>query len=1074
MPSLKLYTSNKLENLLDALSEVVKTPLSSPLLQEIIVVQNKGMQHWISIQLSEKYKVWANAHFLFPNSFVEEMFKQVIMDYATFDPHHLTWRIMEVLPNLINRPDFEPIKNYLIDCRQLKLYQLCSQIADIFDQYSIYRPEVVLGWEKGQKSNWQSILWQTLFSEGKPKHRAKLREDFFASFERFYQNKTLWNGISRISIFGISSLPPFHAEIIHALSTKIDVNMFLLNPSVDFWDDILSEREIHKIIKKKGKKHSFQTDLHWDQGNSLLASLGAYGRDFISLMHGFEGEEFQIASDPKNNSLLSGIQYDILHLRQRVSQPVSIDDNSIQIHSCHSPMREMEVLYDNILLLFQKNESLKPSDIAIMTPNIELYAPTIQAVFGGAETMLPYSIADIGTISGNNLIETFFLLLQLSQSRFTVNEVLSILESPAILKAFDLNDSDLDLIRTWIEGTNIHWGLSKETFSFFNIPAIAATTWETGIKSMLLGYSMAPGNENRVVNSILPYEGIEGTQSKVLGNFLDFIEQLESFHLHLKGPHTLVQWSEIISNLINKFFSIDDENAAPFKVLHDCLFDLSSMETKTGFSGEIDLEVITNHLKKSLSKIRYSSGFISGAMTFCEMLPMRSIPFKVLCMVGMNDNAFPRRSRHLAWNLMAVNPQKGDRSLEKEDRYIFLEALLSARDVFYISYVGQDIQDNSTRQPSVLVTELLDYIENGFVSSTHPSVPFLINKIHIFHKLQGFSSQYFRSAGPLFSFSKENFITAQTKNLKRTTKLPFFTQSITFPEQEISISIQDLCSFFKNPLRALVQKKLGISFENKQSPLSDNEPFSIEGLNAYAIGQELVEQLINGRDRKSCYDFFKAAGRLPYGNIGRYAFDLLFSEAETFAEKVRATLIQNPIEKTYVSGLVKEISISGELKGFSRKGLMHYRFANSKATDKICLWLHHLALECFHSNNQSVQSLLICRDEGWEIPRINGPLFHLENILKMYISGLSNPLFFFPETSLAFAVSVLLKNKNSLEALSDAKKMFEGNDYTRGENQDPYLSFCFENVDPLNDKFQDTALEFFKPILTNTHEIQFH
>jgi len=167
----------------------------------------------------------------------------------------------------------------------------------------------------------------------------------------------------------------------------------------------------------------------------------------------------------------------------------------------------MEVLYDNILLLFQKNESLKPSDIVIMTPNIELYAPTIQAVFGGAETMLPYSIADIGTISGNNLIETFFLLLQLSQSRFTVNEVLSILESPAILKAFDLNDSDLDLIRTWIEGTNIHWGLSEETFSFFNIPAIAATTWETGIKSMLLGYSMAPGNENRVVNSIYLMNG---------------------------------------------------------------------------------------------------------------------------------------------------------------------------------------------------------------------------------------------------------------------------------------------------------------------------------------------------------------------------------------------------------------------------------------------------------------------------------------------------------------------------------------------------------------------------------------
>ena len=873
MTSLKLYTSNKLEILLDALSDVVKTPHTSPLSKEIIVVQNKGMQHWLSMQLCNKFKVWANAHFLFPNSFVEENFKKVVKDYSPFDPRHLAWRIMDALPNLINRPDFVSLKDYLIDNRQLKLYQLCSQIADIFDQYSIYRPEMVLEWEKGQITGWQSILWQKLFSKGKPEHRAKIREQFFTNFSSLCQNKSLWNDISRVSIFGISSLPPFYAEIIHSLSSIIDVHMFLLNPSVDFWDDILSEREIHKIMKKKGKKFNLQMDLHWEQGNSLLASLGAYGRDFISLMHGFDGEEFPMASDPKNTLLLSCIQSDILNLRQRGAQenvpvsPIAIDDNSIQIHSCHSPMREMEVLYDNLLMLFEKDPSLNLSDIVIMTPNIELYAPTIQAVFEGAETRLPYTIADNRIVSGNNIIESFFLLLHISQSRFAANEVLSILESSVIQKAFDLGDSDLDLIRTWTEGTNIHWGLNDETFSFFEMPVISETTWEKGIKSMLLGYSMAQGNENRFINSILPYQGIEGAQSKVLGNLLDFIKQLKVFHLLLKEAHTLTIWSEILSNLIKTFFSIDDKSSAIIKILHDCLFELSTMESKTGFTVPVDLEVITNHLTKSLTKISFSSGFISGAITFCEMLPMRSIPFKVLCMVGMNDNAFPRRSRHVAWDLMASNPKKGDRSLEKEDRYIFLEALLSARDVFYVSYIGQDIQDNSIRQPSVIVTELLDYIEKGYILSTHlliPSLerdgkpagnpseineltphsissPTLLNKIHLFHRLQGFSSLYFQNAGPFFSFSKENFIAAQTKILKHTTKLPFFSHSISLPEQPISISIKELCSFFKNPIRTLIQKHLGVSFENKQSLLSDNEPFSIEGLDAYAIGQEIVD-----------------------------------------------------------------------------------------------------------------------------------------------------------------------------------------------------------------------------------------
>jgi len=292
MPSLKLYTSNKLEMLLDALCAIVRTPHDNPLTSEIVVVQNKGMERWISLQLAKALGIWSHCSYFFPNSFVEHLFKQAFADLPlrwAFEPQTLMWRIMEMLPRCLDRPEFGPLKRYASGKGQRRLYQLSACIADTFDQYTLYRPSLVLQWEQGADAHWQAVLWRELTRGGDAPHRARLRQRMI---ERIADGSYQWPAAAlRISLFGITSLPPFHVELIRALSTVIDVHLFLLNPCAEYWDDVLSQREIGRLSGKRGGKPDRQRtmDLHWDPGNSLLASLGAYGREFLTQLHDLDG-----------------------------------------------------------------------------------------------------------------------------------------------------------------------------------------------------------------------------------------------------------------------------------------------------------------------------------------------------------------------------------------------------------------------------------------------------------------------------------------------------------------------------------------------------------------------------------------------------------------------------------------------------------------------------------------------------------------------------------------------------------------------------------------------------------------
>ncbi|MBW2409297.1 MAG: exodeoxyribonuclease V subunit gamma, partial [Deltaproteobacteria bacterium] len=602
MSRLKIFTSNRLEVLSQQLANTVREPVLAPLEPEVIIVQSRGMERWISMELAAHNGVSANCKFPFPNVFLEDVFKRIIPNLpeeSVFEPGVLTFRIIKILPRLLSRPEFKNLKTYLSDdTNKLKLYQLSSKIADVFDQYLVFRPEMIFDWEAGKggdrdENRWQAYLWRELTRGAGMPHRARLRKDLFDGIA----NRSISTDDlpPRVSVFGISYLPPFHLQVFAAISRLIQVNLFILNPCKEYWFDIASDREIRKIEKHYATKKMAAENLHLERGNRLLASMGNLGRDFMSLLAEFNSDVYEQFEDLACDTMLACVQSDILSLWERegtgdvkqvkgenrkatpLSQPLTESDNSIQFHACHSPLREMEVLYDNLLAIFEEDPTLFPRDIIVMTPDIELYAPYVHIVFGTPEDaalMIPYSIADQSIKKESRLAAGFLSLLDLKASRFGAAQILNLLELPGVKEKFGLTGSDVHRVEGWIRDTNIRWGIDAASRRQLGLPGFSQNTWSAGINRLLLGYAMA-GNDRELFNGILPYDNLEGAGVQALGKFLEFLDQILLLRKKFEKPRSLNKWNSILLSALDQLFRQDDENEPEIQFLRRAIDDLT-------------------------------------------------------------------------------------------------------------------------------------------------------------------------------------------------------------------------------------------------------------------------------------------------------------------------------------------------------------------------------------------------------------------------------------------------------------------------------------------------------------------
>ncbi|MHC9540941.1 MAG: exodeoxyribonuclease V subunit gamma [Vulcanimicrobiota bacterium] len=1118
MNRLNLVVSNRVEWLVNKLIGVLKTPFDDPFQKEIVVVQNMGMEHWLSQRIADTLGICSNIRFFHPNSFIDAAFQSILGGHfkpQEFSQDVLVWKIIRHLPALLDEACFKDVKSYLCEkdlCTgEVKLYQLARKIAHLFDQYLTYRPDMMAEWTAGRSiglehEEWQKCLWQKLIASGITEECKTLLNPT-TLLDIIYLHAGPIKGLPpRVSIFCASALPLHYITIIKALSEKIDISVYLFNPCKEYWFDIKSARMIAKNYPGNSPGNC-----HFEEGNPLLASLGRAGKEFFELMYDAVDQDESDFEEPGTSTLLSAVQTSVLNLSESLGStdapliPVQVDD-SIQIHSCHSPLREIEVLLDYMLSLFGKSESLTPRDILVMAPSIDEYAPCIEAVF--KDSGIPFAIAQSAILSESPLITTFIELIELYFHRLEVSRVFTLLGKPVIQARFGIKDEQLEALEKWVSDTKIRWGFDSNYRKRLGLPEYAENTWKEGINRMLLGYAIpdaAPGFVESF--GIVPYNEIEGSNVVPLGNFIDFVEKLAQFLDGLKDPRTLSEWASCLRKASGDFLKQSESQDYELKKLLSILDSLGpgeeSIEGLSACEQKISFEALYRFLKDLLSSESFPYGFFRGGVTFAEFQPLKSIPSSVICLVGMNFDAFPRRENELCYDLMALEHRAGDRNIRDNDKYLFLEDLLSARKKLFISYIGQSIIDNALCPPSIVVSELLDFITRKAAPSDRQVT---LDKMIFTHRLHGFSPDYFKKGAQLFSYSDENRKAAEKLAEYLNADAGVSTEPLLYktkplveidepPNEFKTVDLAELIHFFSNPARFFAQKRLGIHLDTGVELPLDDEFFKLEGLERYQVATDMITHTLEKRHTDEFYREMKARSLLPPGNIGVCEFDMLTSLVQPFTGKIQCLLTKEdtpggrsiPINID-IPG--KGFRVTGSLGKLYRNGIIEYSFSSQQAKYFVTAWIKHLALNIIQPGEAETSSYCISRKrlnknnnekkviEVRYFKPIDVPgeaMRRLEELIELYWAGLRKPVLFFPETSLAFAVNFLEKDDEE-SAINKAQYIWD-NEFKPefSEMRNPYFSLFFRDIDPLEGEerktFADVSLAIFKPLLTGSEEV---
>ncbi len=1096
---LHLINSNHMEVLASALAEVLGTPPGTGSVAafqpDIVLVQSKGMQRWISMAVAQANGICANVQFPFPNAFIQQLcnvVEEAAQATGAYEKQVLAFRILHLLPGLLDQADFDPLSRYLAnDDRPIKRYQLCRKLADALDQYAVFRPDWLFVWEEErgnigklpETQRWQAHLWRALRSEQSGVHRSALQKRLVEVLSD--PVKEIGHLPARVSVFGISHLPPFHLQVLEALSQRIPVYLFLLNPCRQYWSDIVSDQQMIRIRSRGGTPLDNEA-LYLERGNRLLATLGAQGKQFFDFIHQCQAHHHEAFRENQHDQLLGRIQQDILDLVDPQVTEAKADtesvraDGTLRVHNCHSPMREIEVLHDQLLDMLDCIPGLQPREILVMAPHIGTYAPFIHAVFGSSDAMgtqLPYSVADQSILRENATIDAFIQLLDMTGGRLASSRVLNLLSCRAVHTRFGLCETDLPVIHRWVRAAGVRWGWDGVDRQRHGLPGFRQNTWREGLDRLLLGFSMAQV-QGRLFKGTLPFEEMVAGEGETLGRFTQFVEALSECNAMLHTSDTLDGWGTRLFTLFDRFFLVgqqDEREVQPLRSVIDQMIQIGQMiqtgqmvstgqVVQTGshpsHQRELSFEVIRQYVKDMLNQSTRESGFMAGGITFCAMLPMRSIPFKVICLLGMNHDAFPRENREPGFNLIGAEPRPGDRSKRNDDRYLFLETLISARHIFYMSYVGQSIQDNSAIPPSVVVDELIEYVGEGYGISLDESV--------VRHPLHAFSAAYFSGETPhLFSYSKANCDAAEALVAPGPIQQLF---SVPLPDADHQWQQCDwsgLGKFWTHPIKHLMQHRLGIRLGSGGDALEDRESFKLNALERYQLNQQLLRSFSEGASIHEAYRIARAANLLPHGAAGKVQCEQQADEVLNFLQTLDGILPKNTPRSILIEKEITPFSVQGEIDRVYPQGRIVYRMGKARGKDLLSLFVSHLALHFCEDREVARFSTLVCEDKIWQVCPLEKADDILYLFLDLYWQGLHGPLPFYCQSSFTYAYQVIINQRSPFEALTYAEQAWNGNPYVPGEADDPYHRLCFRRQHSFSEDFQKMALQIFEPLLSS-------
>lgn len=1069
MTSSTIITGDSLSALLSRMAQALTAAPLPPLVDECIIVQSLGMERWVRQQLALRHGCAASLALPFPAAFCRRLAAGLQRDphFATgdgvtidarFEEQALVWRLFALLHDdaLLAQEVYGPLRAFLQGGTDAKRYGLARQIAARFDEYRLYRPEVLVAWEDAREpfsSNahepWQAAIWRTLLANERPAHFARW---FLQTVERLESIAACPEGLpARVSVFGVSTLPPLFIRLLRAVSRFVPVTFHVLLPDAESW-------------RAGASRHP------------VFETFGQSSRDFLGLLmqpddHGVlpAMEHVATATTGDPGTVLAQLRQS---LRRGTVAPLSArdGDRSISVHVCHSPMRELEVLRDQLLDAFANDPTLRPHDVLVMAPEVEQYAPLVEAIFGHARTRgdearphIPFRVADRTMSRESAPARALSTMLALVSSRLTASEVLELLTQPLVRQAVGIAPTDVDQITTWIEDAAIRWGYDGAARATLQgVPAFEENSWRRGLDRLLAGY--ATGRVDALSGGVLPVAGDLMGDAELLGQFVEWVEVLCARLDGLRAERPLAEWTRTLQDTLDWLVRSDDldERAVIDRMARDLgrLAELTEVragtrDAWTGAAYPVSFEVVRNWVADTLADDEPASGFLTGGLTLCAMKPMRAIPHRVIVVLGLDDRAYPRRIRRPAFDLLSSDPRLGDRDPRADDRQLVLDTLMSAGDRLVLSYVGRSQTNNTHIAPSIIVTELLDRLD----TMQGGSAP-LSHAMRVEHPLQPFSAAYFTDAPTrdrrLFSFDQPWAATVQASVLRH--PVPAFLSSLPpFPtvqrdwrtgrEPMLELTIDDLVALWGNPACVYCRQVLQMSVAADETLVDDVEPTDMDPLLRNRVQQRMLDRALAGRShaaRERAFDV--ASGELPAGNVGAQWHDRLRRELTPLLTRVGTPPFLAPLA---VSVQGADWVIRGQLGQQLPAEQWRVRAANLSTKDKTRAWIAHV-VRCAAAT--PVPTRVIARDQELWLPPVADAMPQLDVLVQGVRIVRQMPLPYFPEAACVYGAKVH-KGEPGLDA---AIAMYEKHDeFGRGDIADPYVQLLWRGRQPIEERADD-------------------
>jgi len=1074
---LHLKFSNSLATLAEAFIRAGTAP-ADPFRPEYLVTASTGLRKWLSMQLAQERGISAHIEFPTPQTFVHLLLGDVLgkAEDTAFTKEAMTWRIYECLKAGEGIEELEVPFAYIAGKPDLAALQLAGRVADLFDQYLTYRPDWIRSWDAGacivnaptmarKHEIWQQHLWRQL-NANLLVHRATLYADLLTRLPE----RPVSLLPEHLSVFGTHTLPPVFLELLKALGAQHEVTMYLSQPTPEFWGD-------HPL--KSGMPWRFKTETcpgggEADWGNPLIASMGGQGRDLFNVLIDaeiFTSEEDDTAlfEEPGEASILGSLQRSVYRMEGAVDacrlNPET--DASLRVHCCHHPLREIEVLHDTLLTCFSADPDLTPNDVIVLAPDIESYAPFIDAVFGAPENgipEIPHSIADRSLRASSRVVESFYQILDFLQSRFTAPALHALLQTPAFRSRFGWDDEDLVLLRKWMSETGVAWGQDATHRASFNLPAYNEYSFAEMFENVFMGYAMGKDSGQDGI-----YHSVEGQDSLLLGKFAEAYERLRQAARELNRSLPVSEWAEKLESCVVAPF-LDDfrKGGTELRQIRNGLEKLAS--ASEGIATPVDLKAVSVFLESLIEDGIPARGFMSRGVTFGRLTPMRAIPHKVVCLLGMQEGAFPRDSRSQGFDLLKAKGlvRTGDRAASQSDRYLFLETLLSAQKRLHISYCGFSPRDDSVSPPATPVGELLDFLHQTWPRTDDPSSklksPFITE-----HRLHGHHPDYFRgeSKSGMLSYSRARFAAARATRLA---KEPMSVDPIgerDIPDGD-SLEIEELIRFFIDPAKDFCQNQLKLSIPFDEQVLSEDEPLEFSKLDEYQIFESLINrEIFSGEDVPDL--------KLPPGEYGRWLKESVEREALDKAAQLRESFgdtlavgatdvrIRLPLEAGSVKG-----TLVGKVGGVYGNRLIRFRATSSlHARDRLRGWILHLAL---NAGWEETQTVLIDKKLG---KLTYCPLgkeaahAHLLTLFRFYLESRLQPLPFEVASSEAYA-----RGEGEAASMSAAHEAWSPYNGYNPPSANPWILLCWRSQVPFEapwtEAFAACAKAVFGPLMEHT------